>query len=163
MVLLLEELEPPIRLSRVELILLIMPTRSYFDRVFRLLSNTGQECDVSPYTDEYEEIKNVPIALAATAWTSLELAKTFIIILHEGLWMKTTMDHILVNPNQLQHFGFTVQDNPYISSPLYIESTDRDFVLPLIMEGTNIMEHTRTPTGEELARCQHILLSYQHE
>ena len=25
------------------------------------LSKTGQECDVSPYTDEYDSIKNVPI------------------------------------------------------------------------------------------------------
>ena len=39
-----------------------------------LLSDTGQECDVSPYTDEYVSIKKVPIILAATAWTSLELA-----------------------------------------------------------------------------------------
>ena len=77
--------------------------------------------------------------------------------------MNTTMDHTLVNPNQLRHFGFTVQDNPYSYSPLYIESPDRDFVLPLIVEGTNILEHTRTPTGEELATCRHIVLSSQHE
>ena len=47
---------------------------------FILLSKTGRECDVSPYTDEYEAIKNVPIVSAAIAWTSLELAETFIII-----------------------------------------------------------------------------------
>ena len=79
-----------------------------FGQSFILLSKTGRECDVSPYTDEYEAIKNVPIVLAATAWTSLELAETFIIILHEGLWMNNTMEHTLVNPNQLQHFGVTV-------------------------------------------------------
>ena len=36
-----------------------------------LLSETGRECDVSPYTDEYEAINNSPIILAETAWTSL--------------------------------------------------------------------------------------------
>ena len=77
--------------------------------------------------------------------------------------MNTTMEQTLVNPNQLQHFGVTVQDNPYSNSPLYIESPGRDFVLPLIVEGTNIIAHTRTPTGEELATCQHIVLSSQHE
>ena len=102
---------------------------------------------MSPYTDEHEAIKNVPIVSAATAWTSLELAETFIIILHEGLWMNTTMEHTLVNPNQLRHFGVTVQDNPYSSSPLYIEYPDRDLVLSLIVKGTNILAHTRTPTG----------------
>ena len=70
---------------------------------------------MSPYTGEYEEIKNVLIVSEATAWTSLELAETFVIILHEGLWMNTTMEHTLINPNQLQHFGVTVQDNPYSS------------------------------------------------
>ena len=77
--------------------------------------------------------------------------------------MNTTMDHTLVNPNQLHHFGVTVQENPYSSYPLYIESPDRDFVLPLIVEGTNILVHTRIPTGEELAMCRHIVLPSQHE
>ena len=77
--------------------------------------------------------------------------------------MNTTMDHTLVNPNQLQQFGITVQDNPYSSSPLYIESLDRYFVLPLNADGTNILAHNRTPTIEELAMCQHIVLSSQHE
>ena len=54
-----------------------------------------------PYTDEYEAIKNVPIVSAVTAWTSLELEETFIIILHEGLCMNTNVEHTLVNPNHL--------------------------------------------------------------
>ena len=158
MVPILKELFPPIRSRMVEFSLIIILTQSYMDR-----SETGKECDVSPYTDEYEAIKNVPIVLAATAWKSLELAETFIIVLHERLWMNTTMDHTLVNHNQLRHFGVTVQDNPYSSSPLYIKSPGRDFLLPLIMEGTNILEHTRTPTGEEFATFRHIVLSSQHE
>ena len=77
--------------------------------------------------------------------------------------MNTTMEHTLVNPNQLRHFCVTVQDNPYRSSPLYIESMDCDFVLPLLDEGTNILPHTRTPSVEELATCRHIVMTSQHE
>ena len=134
-----------------------------FGQSFILLYETVGECDVSPYTDENEAIKNVPIVLAATSQKSLELVETFIIVLHEGLWMNTTMEHTLVNPHQLQHFGITVQDNPYSSSLLCIESPDCDFVLPFIVEGTIIIAHTRTPTGEELSRCRHIVLYSQHE
>ena len=43
-----------------------------FGQSFILLSDTRRECYVSPYTDEYEAIKNVPIFSAATACTSLE-------------------------------------------------------------------------------------------
>ena len=32
-----------------------------FGQIFILLSETGRECDVLPYTGEYEAIKNVPI------------------------------------------------------------------------------------------------------
>ena len=119
-----------------------------FGQSFILLSETGQECDVLPYTDDYESIKNVLIVLAATSWTSLEVAENFIIILHEVLWMNSTMEYTSVNPNQQRHFGVTVQDNPYSNSSLHIESMDRDFVLPLIVEGANILAHIRTPTGE---------------
>ena len=118
---------------------------------------------MSPYTDEYEAIKNVPIVLAATACTSLELAETFIIILYEGLWMNTPMENTLVNLNQFRHFGVTVQDSPYSSYPLYIESPDCDFMIPLIVEGTNILALTRMPTGEELSTCRRIGLSSQNE
>ena len=62
--------------------------------------------------------------------------------------MNNTTEHTLVKPNQLRHFGVTVQDNPYSSSSFYIESPDRDFVLTLIVEGTNILAHTRTQTGD---------------
>ena len=46
----------------------------------------GRECDVSPYTDAYEAIKSIPIATAATPWTSTEIGETYIIVFHEGLW-----------------------------------------------------------------------------
>ena len=38
-----------------------------FGQSFIMLSKTGRECDLSPYTDDYETIKNAPIVLAATA------------------------------------------------------------------------------------------------
>ena len=62
--------------------------------------------------------------------------------------MNTTIEQKLVNPDQMRHFGITVQDNLYSNYPLYIESPDCDFVLPLIVEGTNIMAYTRMPTVE---------------
>ena len=45
-----------------------------------VLEYTGRECDVSPYTDAYESIKNIPIVQAATAWTSKETGETYILV-----------------------------------------------------------------------------------
>ena len=55
-----------------------------------------------------------------------------------------------------------MQDNPVCDSPLYIMTEDGEFVLPLVMKGTNIMANTRTSTAEELHECPHIKLSSHH-
>jgi hypothetical protein len=123
---------------------------------------TGRECDVQPYTEAYDSINSVPIATGATAWTSLSTGTTYILVFHEGLWMPEQMEHTLVNPNQLRHFGIQVQDNPYDKSPLYLATEDEDFILPLQTLGTNIIADTRTPTDHELHTCKHIHLSSKH-
>ena len=133
-----------------------------FGRNCALLHFTGRECDVSPYTDSYEAIKSVRIATAGTAYTSQETGQTYILVFHEGLWMGDKMEHSLINQNQLRHFGTTVQDNPFSTSPLYIMTEDSDFSLPLQVDGTNIFLNTRTPTARELSECPHIEMTSQH-
>ena len=85
-----------------------------------ILQYTGKECDVSPYRGDYESIKGVPIVHAATAWQSPHSGQTYILVFNESLWMGDKMDHTLINPNQLRHFGTIVQDNPMLSKPLSI-------------------------------------------
>ena len=33
-----------------------------------VLAYTGKECEVSPYADEYDAIRNVPVVTGATVW-----------------------------------------------------------------------------------------------
>ena len=72
------------------------------------------------------------------------------------------MDHTLINPNQMRHFGIKVQDNPYDDAPLYLMKEYGNFVLPLAVQGTNIMADTCIPTEEELHTCKHITILSQH-
>ena len=74
--------------------------------------------------------------------------ETYILVFNEGLCMGYKMDHNLVNPNRMRHFGIKVQDNPYDDAPLYLMGEDGDFVLPLAVQGTTIMADTCTPTEE---------------
>ena len=115
-----------------------------FGKNFVLLSYTVRECDVEPYTDTYDAIKNIPIVSAATGWTSLESTETYILVFNEGLWMQGEMDHSLINLNQMRHNSATVQDNPFSPSPLFIETAEADFVLPLEISGTNILARLLT-------------------
>ena len=64
-----------------------------FVRNCAVIHFTEREYDVSPYTDAYKPIKSVKIACAGTAWTSLALGHTYILVFNEGLWMGDKMDH----------------------------------------------------------------------
>lgn len=124
-----------------------------------ILAYTGKECDVSPYRDDYEAATNVPIVHAATAWTSKRTGQTYILVLNEALWMGDVLDHTLVNPNQLRHFGVDVQDNPMSSRPLSIITEDKEFCMELTIEGTIVFAETHSPTTQELRDCPHIQLT----
>ena len=136
---------------------------SVLGRNFIILSYSGKECEVSPYTDSYESTKHVPIVTGATAWTSPMDQETYILILNESLWMGDSMNHSLINPNQLRHYQIAVQDNPYSESPVLIHSPQDDFLMELSTSGNNIVAHTRTPTEQELKTCRHITLTSPHD
>ena len=60
--------------------------------------------------------------------------------------MGETMDHTLVNPNQLRAYGMTVQYNPFAETPIFIAMEDRDFMFLLSSKGNVLGVTTRTPT-----------------
>ena len=128
-----------------------------------VISFTGRECDVSPYTDTYDSIKGVPIVTGASAWTCPDTGETMILVFHEALWMGDVLEHSLINPNQLRHHGIVVQDNPYARSPLAITTEDDTYSFPLQTEGTTIYLSTRTPTDQELQQCRHVQLTSASE
>ena len=81
-----------------------------------ILSHTGQSCEVLPYSDTYDSITDVPVVTGATLWTSPHDGDEFILIFNEALWMGDTLQHTLINPNQLRAYGTIVQDNPFAST-----------------------------------------------
>ena len=107
---------------------------------------TVKEYDVVPYTDVYKTIKAVPIVQADTAYDNPEKGDTTILILNEAIWMSETMDHTLVNPNQLRAYGVAVQDKPFAEAPIFLSTEDHDSMLMLSYKGTILAVTTRTPT-----------------
>ena len=118
---------------------------------FIVLHYTGRECDVVPFTDQYDAVSGVAIVSGATAYTDQETGETFVLVINEALNMPNAMDDTLINPNQLRAFGTTVQDNPYSGAPLYISDPDENVIIPLTSKGTIILAETRTPTEHALS------------
>jgi hypothetical protein len=74
--------------------------------------------------------------------------------------MGDTLDHSLVNPNQLRSFGITVvQDNPFANIQTHIATEDESVFIPLMSEGTTIFMNTSTLSDLELQTCPHITLT----
>ena len=80
----------------------------------------------------------------------------------------TSMSHLLINPNQLRHFGTIVQDNPYSNDNItYIDTNIPDnnkrLYIPLTSQGINILFETQIPTQQELDDCPHVNLTSDTE
>ena len=112
---------------------------------FIVLHYTGRVCDVYPYTDTYDGITGVPIVTGATVWTSPDTGETFILVVPESLWMPEKMPHSLMNPNQLRAFGTSIQDNLF-AGLLSLSDPDDEVCIPMVLDGTNKVFSTRTPT-----------------
>ena len=121
-----------------------------------LLNYTGRECDVAPYSEEYESITNVPIVTAATAWQSQETGQIYILVFNEALFYGSKLDHSLINPNQLRSYGVHFWDNPYDENHQLSIDTPCGLFMPLMSKGTKICFDSRVPTRYELENCTHI-------
>ena len=115
-----------------------------------VLSYTRKECEVSPYSSQYEMVQNIPVVTGAMVWTNAADGTAYLLIFHESLWMGDKLDHTLVNPNQLQAYGVSIQDNPFDAKSRSI--TTDDVSVELYSEGTIICGDTRTPTESELSQ-----------
>ena len=124
-----------------------------------VLHHTGKVCEVSPYTDEYDAITDVPVVQGATLWMDQHTNEEYILVFNEALWMGDTLTHSLINPNQLRAFGTLVQDNLYHTDPLGITPPPYNLNIPLCTAGTIIYADTRAPTQAELATLPFIALT----
>jgi hypothetical protein len=120
---------------------------------------TNRTADVYPYDSSYKPMTNIPIVTGATAWDDPNTNITYILVIHEGLYYGTQLDHTLLNPNQLRHYGIGYWDNPYDKSHNLEIEISTDTTIELYKTGTRICFDSRVPTLDELNSCIHINLT----
>ena len=87
---------------------------------------------------------------------------TFILVFNEALYYGETLDHSLINPNQLRAYGIPFWDNPYdLAHALSIEAHP-NLAIPLRTFGTKVGFRSRVPTSDELRLCEHIQMTSYH-
>jgi hypothetical protein len=68
---------------------------------FTAISFMGEQCDVSPFSDSYDKMLNVPIATAATAWDNPDTGEVIILTFNKGLWFGDTLTNSLIKPKPM--------------------------------------------------------------
>ena len=125
---------------------------------FMVHEYTGENCDVAPYSKEYNPIVNVPVVNAITAYTDTDSGQTLLLRFNQVLWYGDKLDMSLINPNQIRYNGITVSDDPTNRDRLFGIDGD-DFSVPFQMEGTTVFFESRVPSKWEMENCPVIELT----
>ena len=125
---------------------------------WRVLEFTGEYCDVSPFSKEYEPLANVPVAKCATVYTCDSTGATVLLVADQVLWFGDQMSNSLINPHQLRAYGLSVCDDPWDPNrALGIETGD--VFIPFHTQGPNLFFESRSPTTRELDTLPEVLVS----
>ena len=128
-------------------------------RNFVPLYFTEEVVDVTPFTDRYTALRDVPVAGGATH-IQLDDGSEYILVVHQGLWFGEELDVSLLNPYQLRAHGVHVWDNPCDTRhPLSLYDPQLSLRIPMEMVGTFCSFSTRVPTQEELDSLPRVSLT----
>ena len=129
-----------------------------------MIEYTDQVCEVSPFTSEYDPMRNIPVAKTATAYDHPYDHETYILVTAQSLYFGDKLENTLFCPNQMRSHGIEVDDVPRhlsidgkSSHSIYIPA--EDVHLPLLLHGCISYLPTRYPTDYEWENCKWLILS----
>ena len=125
---------------------------------WQVLEFTGQYCDVSPLSKEYEPLANIPVAKCATVYTCDSTGATVLLVADHVLCFGDQMSNSLINPHQLQAYGLSVCDDPWEPHRALGIDTGNVFIL-FHTQGPNLFFESRSPTTRELNTLPDVLIS----
>src|SRR5210317_309608 len=124
-------------------------------RNFIILGYTQRVAEVYPF-DANMPPTRVPIVSGATAYDVPGSNETIILVVNEGLYFGTKLDHSLFNPNQIRSYKIPVWDNPFDEMRPDMGIDLGSYFVPFQSKGTKIRFKSRSPTERELAECCHV-------
>jgi len=135
---------------------------------YRVLEYTEKSCDIHPFSDDYEPMKQVPIAKVATAYDDPSTGETYILIFGQALYMGQSLDHTLICPNQARANGVVVDDVPRhlsydgkSSHSIYFPS--ENVRIPLSLKGVISYILTRYPSQRKVNNCQWLIVTSDND
>ena len=110
-----------------------------FGSNWNLLYLTDNVVDVTPFSDWYKAMCDVPIGGGAK-YIQLPLVEEFVLEIHQALWFNDQLPILLLNPNQLRAHLVQVWNNPCgVTKPMSIRDPISTIQIPLEMIGTFVL------------------------
>ena len=125
---------------------------------FQLDEYTGDFCDVTLYSADYQPLTNIPVVNASTAFTYNTTGETVILRFNQVLWYGSRLAMSLINPNQICHSGLVVSDDPTDKARDF-GIAGEEFHIPFTMQGTTVYFDSRVPTTWEYENCRILELT----
>jgi hypothetical protein len=90
---------------------------------FTVVEDTAQVCDVSPFSNEYQAMKDMPIISAATTYTNPTNGESVILLVNQALWFRKAMPNSLFSPNHSYGTTASVFQMTQLTGHSSLEST----------------------------------------
>ena len=121
------------------------------------INDTTPTVEVSPFSDSYDPIKNIPVGTCATAYDCPVTGRVFVLLFGQALYFGDKMKASLLCPNQIRATGNRVEDVPcqYDNSSRHgitflDDESDTTLFVPLKLDGIISYLDTRQPTKAEI-------------
>ena len=128
---------------------------------WKLLELSGEFCNVTPFSAEYQPKVNVPVAKCATTYTCPESGHSIILVADQVLWFGADLHCSLLNPHQIRSFGHSLCDDPW--DPHRALGLDvGELFIPFMTSGSNLYFESRVPTTWEMENLPIVELTAPH-
>lgn len=117
---------------------------------FYLLSVSNRTAEVYGFRGNTGQCDDIHIGTGVTAWDDPRTGETILLVMHESLWYGNSMDHSLINPNQIRQNRIPLWDNPYDPGHDLSIDIDVETTIPFRTQGTKIFFESYVPTQEQL-------------
>jgi hypothetical protein len=122
-----------------------------FGSNFTAISFTGEHCEVSPFSEQYNTLTNIPVATAATAWDNPNTGERTILLFHQGLWFGNSLTNSLINLNQCRMHGIDLCDDPFDPHrTIGMWDPTTEINIPMDFAQSFVYLTTRAPTMDEI-------------
>ena len=133
-------------------------------RACHILEYTDKTCTVNSFSEQHQQLEDVPIVKAATAYDASN-GEVYILVMNQALYLGEHMEHSLLCPNQARSNGIIVNDVPKHLALTITDTThsivfpEDDVTLPLELQGVISKITIRLPTIEEIENCRWLTLT----